>query len=70
MTVQTASVKTLSPIELDDRRLAVESAVGSMRIEDLEPDETTRRTLTRYANGEIELVEMNRLLDAYSITIR
>lgn len=70
MAVETAPVKTLSPVELDDRRLAVESAVGSMRIEDLEPDETTRQILSRYANGAIELIEMNRLLDEYSRTIR
>jgi Antitoxin VbhA len=70
MAVETAPVKTLSPVELDDRRLAVENAIGTMRIEDLEPDETTRQILTRYSSGEIELVEMNRLLDEYSRTIR
>jgi hypothetical protein len=41
-----------------------------MRIEDLEPDVTTRQIIARYAIGEIELVEMNRLLDEYSSTIR
>ena len=39
------------------------------RIEDLEPDETTQQILSRYATGEIELSEMNRLLDKYSSAI-
>jgi hypothetical protein len=70
MGVTAASVVRLTPAELDDRRVAVESAIGTMRIEDLEPDEITKQILSRYATGEIELVEMNRLLDEYSRTIR
>jgi hypothetical protein len=69
MAAATAPVITLTPMELDDRRLAVESAIGTMRIEDLEPDETTKRILDRYADGEIELPETNRLLDALSNSI-
>jgi len=69
MTVETASVIPLTPAELDERRLAVENAIGTMRIEDLEPDETTLQILSRYANGEIELTETNHLLDEYSRTI-
>jgi hypothetical protein len=69
MATATAPVITLTPAELDDRRLAVENAVGTMRIEDLEPDETTQQILSRYATGEIELSEMNRLLDKYSSAI-
>ena len=69
MAAATAPVITLTPAELDDRRLAVENAVGTMRIEDLEPDETTQQILSRYAAGEIELSEMNRLLDKYSSAI-
>ena len=69
MAAATAPVITLTPAELDDRRLAVENAVGTMRIEDLEPDETTQQILSRYATGEIELSEMNRLLDKYSSAI-
>jgi hypothetical protein len=69
MAAATAPVITLTPAELDDRRLAVENAIGTMRIEDLEPDETTKQILYRYANGEIELPEANRLLDEYSRTI-
>ena len=69
MAAANAPVITLTPAELDDRRLAVENAIGTMRIEDLEPDETTKQILYRYANGEIELPEANRLLDEYSRTI-
>jgi hypothetical protein len=65
MAVTTAPVISLTPAELDDRRLAVENAIGTMRIEDLEPDETTQQILFRYAKGEIELSEANRLLDEY-----
>jgi hypothetical protein len=35
----------------------------------MEPDETTKQILCRYAGGEIELPEANRLLDEYSQTI-
>jgi hypothetical protein len=66
MAVGTAPVITLSPAELDERRLAIENAIGTMRIEDLEPDETTKKILFRYADGEIDLPETNRLLDEYS----
>jgi hypothetical protein len=69
MTAETAPVITLSPAELDDRRLAVENAVGTMRIESLAPDETATQIISRYANGEIELLETNRLLDEYSRAI-
>ena len=41
-----------------------------MRIEDMEPDQTTRQILNRYVVGEIELPETNKLLDEYSRTIR
>lgn len=70
MAAATATAITLTPAELDDCRLAVENAVGTMRIEDLEPDESTQKVLTRYASGEIDLYEMNRLLDNYSSSIR
>jgi hypothetical protein len=69
MATATAPVITLTPAELDDRRLAVENAIGTMRIEDLGPDETTQQILSQYTTGEIELSEMNRLLDNYSSAI-
>jgi hypothetical protein len=69
MAVATAPIITLTPAEIDERRLAVENAIGTMRIEDLEPDEITQQILARYANGEIELSETNHLLDECSRTI-
>jgi hypothetical protein len=69
MSVETAPVKKLSPIELDDRRLAVENTIGTMCIEGLDPDETTLQILARYADGQIEFSEAKRLLRQYSSTI-
>jgi len=69
MTATTAPIVPLTPAGLDDRRLAVENTIGTMRIEDLEPDETTKQILSRYANGEIDLPETNRLLDEDSSTV-
>ena len=69
MAAATASVIALTPKELDNRRMAVENSIGTMRIEDMEPDEITKQILCRYAGGEIELPEANRLLDEYSQTI-
>jgi hypothetical protein len=50
MTVNRAApVITLVPSKLDGRRLAVENTIGTMRVENLEPDETTTQVLFRYA---------------------
>jgi hypothetical protein len=67
--VETASVKRLDAAELDDRRLAIENTIGTMRIEGLDPDETTLQILARYADGQIEFSEAKRLLREYSRTI-
>jgi hypothetical protein len=69
MTATTAPIVPLTPAELDDRRLAVENTIGTMRIEDLEPDETTKQILSRYASGEIDLAETNHLLDEDSSSV-
>jgi len=66
MTPATAPVTTLTPAELDERRVAVENAIGTMRIEYLEPDEATQQILSRFAKGEIDLPETNRQLDEYT----
>jgi hypothetical protein len=55
--------------ELDQRRLQVENTVGTMRIEDMEPDETTMTFLNSYAHGEIEFEETIRLMREYSRTV-
>ncbi len=69
MAAATAPVITLIPTELDDRRLAVENAIGTMRLSDLEPDESTQKILYCYANGEIDIEEMSRQIHEYSATI-
>jgi hypothetical protein len=69
MDIASTPVVPLTPAELDDRRLAVENAIGTMRIEDLEPDEATHQILHRYAQGEIPLDEMSRLIHEYSARI-
>ena len=51
MASATARVLQHNPAQLDDRRLAIENAIGTMRIENLEPDETTIQILSRYASG-------------------
>jgi hypothetical protein len=65
----TAHVGTLTPEDLDDRRLAVEGTVGTMRLSDLEPVETTMRILDSYQRGEITIEELNRLMHEYSSMI-
>jgi hypothetical protein len=69
MAATTAPVIPLAPAELDDRRLAVESAIGSLRIEALELDAVPNRILEQYAKGEIPLGEMSRLIHEYTATI-
>jgi hypothetical protein len=69
MTVETTSVIPLTPAELQDRRLAVENTIGTMRIEDMEPDDATLQILSRYMDGEIEFLETKRLLREHSRTV-
>jgi len=69
MTVETAPVIAPTPADLDDRRLAVENAIGTLRIEGLELDATPNRILEQYARGEIPLDEMSRLIHEYTATI-
>lgn len=60
---------TLTKAELRDRRLAVDSALGSQRIEGMELEPEPREILERFARGEIDLDEMNRQIHAYTATI-
>jgi len=69
MAAKTAPVIPLTPAELDDRRLAVEGAIGTLRIEALELEAVPRAVLDRYAQGEIPLDEMSRLIHEYTATI-
>jgi hypothetical protein len=69
MAVETTPVIPLTPSEADDRRLAVENAIGTLRIENLELDTIPHRILERYAQGEIPLDEMSRLIHEYTAAI-
>jgi hypothetical protein len=69
MAVGIAPVITPKSAELDHRRLAVESAIGTLRIENLELDAIPNRILEQYAQGEISLDEMSRLIHEYTAAI-
>jgi Antitoxin VbhA len=69
MAVATLPVVTANEIELDNRRLAVESALGSLRIEGMELEPEGRDILDRFANGEMTLPEMRSAIRAYTATI-
>ncbi len=59
----------LTAAELADRRLALESALGSLRIEGMELEPEGREILDRFARGEISLPEMRNAIRAYTATI-
>jgi hypothetical protein len=69
MAVTTAPVITLTPAELDDRRLAVENAIGTLRIEGMEIDAIPQLIFDKYAQGVISLDEMNRQIHEYTASI-
>jgi hypothetical protein len=69
MAASTPPAFPLTPAELDERRLAVEGTIGTMRLSDMEPDEITQQILYRYAQGEISVDGMSRLIDEYAATI-
>jgi hypothetical protein len=59
----------LTAAELADRRLALESALGSLRIEGMELEPEGGEILDRFARGEISLPEMRNAIRAYTATI-
>ena len=59
----------LTEAELADRRLALESALGSLRMEGMELEPEGREILDRFARGEISLPEMRNAIRAYTATI-
>jgi Antitoxin VbhA len=69
MAVATLPVVTANEIELENRRLAVESALGSLRIEGMELEPEGREILDRFASGEMTLPEMRSAIRAYTATI-
>jgi len=70
MAATTTPVVKLTPTELDERRLAVENTIGTLRIEGMELDAIPNRILNEFAKGEISLDEMSRLIHEFSATIR
>jgi biotin operon repressor len=69
MAAATAPVITLTPAELDDRRLAIENAIGTLRIEGMEIDAIPHRIFEQYAQGAISLDEMSLQIHNYTATI-
>jgi antitoxin VbhA-like protein len=61
----TQSIVTLTPEDVADRTRAVRSAIGSLRIEGMEPDAQELEIVDRFARGEIDLAMMHAQMDAY-----
>jgi hypothetical protein len=55
----------LTPGEVAERRRAVQSAIGSLRIEGMEPDAEELEIVERFARGEIDLSTMHAQMNAY-----
>jgi hypothetical protein len=56
----------LAPEEGAKRRRALESAMGSLRIEGMELEPGEREILERHVRGEIDLATLHAQMDAYS----
>lgn len=65
MASATQSVSVLTPDEVALRRRAVQSAIGSLRIEGMEPDAEELEIVDRFARGEVDLATMHAQMDAY-----
>jgi len=65
MSAATQPVLALTPEEAAERRRAVQSAIGSLRIEGMELEPEEREILERHARGEIDLATMHAQMDAY-----
>jgi len=64
MASATQNLTTLTPEEMEMRRLAVEGAIGSLRIEGMEPGSRELEIVNQFAHGDIDLSTMNAQLDA------
>jgi hypothetical protein len=62
----TQNVTKLTAEEAAERRLAVEGAIGSLRIEGMEPDARELEIVNQFARGEIDLATMHAQMDAYA----
>jgi hypothetical protein len=56
---------SLSPAEMEQRRYAVESTLGSLRIEGIELEGDVKAALDSFANGRIDLDEMSTRIRGY-----
>jgi hypothetical protein len=61
----TQNITKLTAEEAANRRLAVEGAIGSLRIEGIEPDGRELEIANQFAQGEIDLATMHAQMDAY-----
>jgi hypothetical protein len=61
----TQNVTKLTAEATAARRLAVEGAIGSLRIEGMEPDARELEIVNEFARGEIDLATMHAQMDAY-----
>jgi len=61
----TQNITKLTADEADVRRLAVEGAIGSLRIEGMEPDARELEIVNQFARGEIDLATMHAQMEAY-----
>lgn len=55
----------LTPAEMEQRRLAVESTLGSLRIEGIELEGDAKDAVVSFASGQIELDEMSMRIRGY-----
>ena len=69
MAVDTPSGTTLTADELEARRRAIDSAIGSFRIENMELDPEVRDAAEAYARGEISRAEMDARIDAFTANL-
>jgi hypothetical protein len=65
MASATQNVTKLTAEEAASRRRAVDSAIGSLRIEGMEPDAEELKIVHRFASGEIDLATMHAQMEAY-----
>ena len=65
MASATQNITKLKADEAEVRRLAVEGAIGSLRIEGMEPDARELEIVNQFARGEIDLATMHAQMDAY-----
>lgn len=69
MSVSPAPAKRPGFEDLERRRRAVDSALGSLRIENMELERDEQEVFERLARGEISLDEMDLLVEQMTATI-